>query len=528
MLGVRVQSALGQARQQLFDAFARDVHFTGCAIGLRRRDGQVTDEPVVVAMVTKKLPAGAVSRSRLMPATIAADGHNWGVDVVEVRSLTTAPLRGSGWPDGASEVQGVPITQQKLRPPLQGCSVSDATGPIGDTGTLGCLVRDSTDGTICILGTNSVLAQSGKAALGEHVIQPGGFDGGTSSDKIATLKRYVPFTTSGQNFVDAAIAQLDSQKGYSQKVAGDLMKPISATHRVVGVCVAGDSEGLNCFLSPMSQVVSAIGVELLPATSGSSCIVAPEVGMHMEKVGRTTPYTASIVDAVGAQIKVYDSDSKQTLVFANMIWSQAFFLPGDNGAVACEGGNGRTFVPPPPSPCPLLASVGHYFHLPLTKDNPVTNQLKTQFLAQSLVGNLIIGLTYDNSQTVIDRVKGKQAPGIEQSYAETYYKKYLSLVKAALAHPASKTRVVTEGNLNDFQFILAGLSGAGGAPVLTPAESQALSTIYSDVLVHTKGMDFDRLVSYMNEVAVWEKVVKALQKVKTVKLTGTITNEPLG
>ncbi len=532
MLGVRVESALRQAGQQLFDAFARDVHFTGCAIGLRRRDGQLTDEPVVVAMVAKKLPAGAVSRSRLMPATIAADGRNWGVDVVEVGPLTTAPLRGSGADPGpparAGELQGVPITQQKLRPPLQGCSVSDATGPIDDTGTLGCLVRDSTDGTICILGTNSVLAQSGMAALGEHVVQPGGFDGGTSSDKIAILKRYVSFTTSGQNFVDAAIAQLDSQTGYSQEVAGKLMKPISATHPAVGVCVAGDSEGLNCFLSPMSQVVSALRVTLLPATSESTCIVAPEVGMHLEKVGRSSVYTSSEVADIGAQIKVYDSDSKQTLVFANMIWSQAFFLPGDNGAVACEGGNGRTFVPPPPEPCPLLASVGHYFHLPLTKDNHVTDQLKTQFLAQSLVGNLIIGLTYDNSQTVVDRVKGKQGSGIEESYAQTYYKKYLNLVKAALADPGSNTRVVTEGNLNDFQFILAGLSGAGGTPpLLTPAESEALSTIYSDVLVHTKGMDYDRLVSYMNEVAVWEKVVKALQKVKTVELTGTITNEPL-
>ena len=522
MLSVQVQSALGQAAQQVFAAHARDVNFTGCGIGLRQRGGCPTDEPAVIAMVTKKLPAGAISRSRLLPATVQAGGRSWGVDVVEVGPLTFSARSGQAT---AGPGVGGPITGT-YRPLVQGCGVSDLSGPQNVTGTLGCMVRDTSDNTICILGSNSVLAQNGLLASSQkQVIQPGTADGGGSTDEVAILKRYIPFSTSGQNQVDAAIAQIQGVS-YSQDVADGLMKPISATHRVVGMCSFSDSQGLNCFLTPIQTVVSALGVEFLPATPGSSCIVAPEMGMHIEKVARTSGYSSSTVVALEAQVKVSDPDTGRVLVFGGLIWTQAFQLPGDSGAVACEGGNGRTYVTPPPAPCPLLASVGHYFGLPLVKDNQLTSEAKNEFLAQSLVGNLIIGLVYNNSQTVIKRVKGKQAPGIEQANAESLYAKYLPLIKSALAHPAGTKLVVTKGNLNDFQFVLAGLSGAGGLPpLLTKAETAALETIYSEVLVHTKGMDFQKLVAYMNEISVYEKTVKALSKVPTISLAGTVVED---
>lgn len=521
MLSVQVHAALRQAAQQVFAAHAFDVNFTGCGIGLRQRGGCPTDEPAVIAMVTKKLPAGAISRSRLLPATVQAGGRSWGVDVVEVGPLTFSArsVQATAGPQEHGPITG------SFRPLVQGCGVSDVGGPKNFTGTLGSMVRDTSDNTICILGSNTVLAQNGLASGSQkHVVQPGTADGGGSSDEVAVLKRYIPFTTSGQNQVDAAIAQIQGVS-YSQDVADGLMKPISATHPAVGMCSFSDVQGLNCFLTPIQTVVNALGVEFLP---GSSCIVAPQIGMHIEKVARTSGYTSSTVDALEAQVKVSDPDTGRVLVFGGLIWTQAFQLPGDSGAVACEGGNGRTFVPPPTSPCPLLASVGHYFGLPLIKDNSLTTQAKNEFLAQSLVGNLIIGLVYNNSQTVIKRVKDKEAPPIERANAESLYAKYLPLIKSALAHPTGTKLVVTKGNLNDFQFVLAGLSGAGGLPpLLTKDETAALETIYSEVLVHTKGMDFQKLVAYMNEISVYEKTVKALSKVPTISLTGTVGEDGL-
>jgi hypothetical protein len=518
VLEAGLPAALEPAKQQIFEAHRDDPRFTGCAIGFRRRGGQVTGEPAVIAMITKKLPAGAVSRSRLLPASVSVGGRDCAVDVVEVGpiSLTAGPS-----PHG-------PITQ-KIRPPLQGCSVSDVGGSSFATATFGCLVRDKSDGTICVFGSNTSLANSDQARRGTLVIQPGAYDGGTSDDGIATLKRYIRFAA-GTNYVDAAIAQLIDQKNYSENVAENLMKPISAGHPAVGVCFATDQYGFNAFLTPIENNLSRLGVELLPARPGSSCTAAAQVGMPIEKVGRTSGYTSSTVDAVAAQVKV-TGPANNMLVFADLIWSQAFFLGGDNGAVVCQGGNGRTFLQYMEVPdCILLETIGKFFHIPLGGDNALTSQFRDEFLAQSLAGNLIISLIYNNQQLVIDRLKGKKASATDQAYALVYYDKYKKLGEYLLAHPRSTSLVVSEDNLGDFINIVAGLRGALGLrPVLIDqAEAEALVTFYSTILVQTKGMDCAKVIAYMNDKAVYEKALAQLKKIREIRLTGTVAaDEPL-
>lgn len=517
-------AALDAAKCQLFAARVGDANFTGCGVGFRRRDGAVTDEPVVIAMVVKKLPAGALSRSRLLPKTVRVQGHDLGVDVVEVGTVMLA----SSPADAASPDKGGPITR-RFRPPLQGCGISDVTGKELTVGTLGCLVRDKSDGKICILSSSGVLAQSGAMPIGSKIIQPGTFDGGTKSDTVATLTRFVAFSQKEANETDGAIAALIHQGNHSDKVADNLMAPISATHPAVGTCVAADNMGVNCFLSPIDATLKLLDVELLPATSDSSCTVAPQVGMPIEKVARTSGYTSSTVDAVGTQIKVFDPQTGQTGVFTNMIWTQAFFSPGDSGAVACKGGNGRTFAPPPGPqlPCLVLASVGHYFDLPLAHDNPLTTQVRKQFLSQSLIGNLMIGLIYNNADTVTNRTKGKRGTDVQRKAAAPFYRRYRRFLVEGLAHPGSKSLVVTSANLDDFNFILMGLAGEGNQDpaLLTPPEAKALRKILTEIAVHTKGLDQQGLIRFMNKVSVYEKIVAELRKAPTIKLTGTIAED---
>jgi hypothetical protein len=527
MLTATDHGALHLAARQVFSARVSDQNMAGCGVGRRRRNGVVTNEPVVVAMVVKKLPAAAISRSRLLPKTVRSGGRDWGVDVVEVGTITLA------WSPSPQPDNEGPITQ-RLRPPLQGCSISDVSGKELTVGTLGCLVRDKSDKTICLLGSCGVLAQSGAVPLGSPVIQPGTFDGGQKADKVAKLKRFVPFDYDPErsNETDAAIAQLTDQKAHSEKVAGNLMSPISVTHPAVGTCVAADNQGINCFLAPIDATLSLAGVELLPTTSQSSCTVPAQVGMHIEKVGRTSGYTSSTVAGVGTLIKVHDPQTGKMAVFKNMIWTQAFFSPGDSGAVACQGGDGRTFAPPPSllGNCPMLASVGHYFDLPLTHDNPLTTKARKQFLSQSLVGNFIIGLIYNNADTAVKRTKGKKGPKVEIASAAGIYRRYRHLLMEGLANPKSKKVTVTSGNIDDFNFILMGLAGMDADPsedssLLTKAEYTALHKILTEIVVHTKGMDQQDLIQFMNEISVYEKIVAELQKVKTVNLFGTIADD---
>ncbi|MFQ1001800.1 hypothetical protein [Modestobacter sp. SSW1-42] len=97
--------------------------------------------------------------------------------------------------------------QRRVRPLRPGLSVSheDVTA-----GTLGGFVRrPGTDGLL-VLSNSHVLADSGAAAPGDAVRQPGVADGGTPADRIGSLADFVAFTDEPGNLVDAAVAALDA------------------------------------------------------------------------------------------------------------------------------------------------------------------------------------------------------------------------------------------------------------------------------------------------------------------------------
>jgi hypothetical protein len=567
-LDSKVQAGLEQASKQLFSAHADDPNFTGCGIGFRRRDGKVTSELAVIAMVVNKLPAGAVSRRRLLPATVAGGGRDWGVDVVEVGMVTpcgpararkpakfSQPARAHAAVGAAPEAVpaagplaatvvtadvirpdafafGGPITD-RMRPPLQGCSISNLNAVESDNGTLGCYLKDDgiEEGKY-ILSTNYVLARVNQAAVdpGESIIQPAAVDGGTNLDEVAFVFGFAPLVQGGT--VDAAVALMDPDQNFSEDVAGGLMARISADHPAVGMVVASDWQS-NSFLCRMDNVLSQLndalgnGLSLIPASESQSCVVAPEVGMIMEKVGRTSGYSSCPVDAIGVHVKVnYFADNAQdstVIVLTDMIWTQFFSASGDEGAVACQGGNGRTFVLPPTAACPVLSAVESYYGVPATNDNTLTNQIQSKFLTQSACGNLLIGLVYLNAQVVIDRLQADQGPGFNQAAAQTvmqqFYAQYRGLIAAQIASPDPNT-VITEQNLEDLQPIMTEIGAAppDGQGLLTYDEALAMVRIYLGVAAETIGMNYFQLINYMNDPGVYNNVFGILAQVPTIKL----------
>jgi hypothetical protein len=74
-------------------------------------------------------------------------------------------------------------------------------------GTVGARVTDGTN--VYALSNNHVYANENLAAIGDNVLQPGAFDGGTDpADAIGTVDDFEPivFSTSANNTIDAAIA----------------------------------------------------------------------------------------------------------------------------------------------------------------------------------------------------------------------------------------------------------------------------------------------------------------------------------
>jgi PKD repeat protein len=179
-------------------------------------------------------------------------------------------------------------------------------------GTIGCRVKD-TDGNVYALSNNHVYADSNAAEIGDHVIQPGTYDGGSlPDDYIGTLAAFEPIVFDAEacdpdlgesdpdcNIIDAAIA-LSS--------IGDL----------------GNTTPADGYGTP------------------SSTTVAAELDQAVKKYGRTTGLTHGEVSAINVYVNVcYDTSCNKLATFVDqiMITPGTFSAGGDSGSLIVDANN---------------------------------------------------------------------------------------------------------------------------------------------------------------------------------------------
>lgn len=290
-------------------------------VGYKTVEGIVTDDLSVVVSVVEKVPVEALGAGQLIPESVAYSGDiSIPTDVVETGLIEA-------------------LRTSKHRPAPGGVSI----GHFGITaGTLGCLVRDrgedppdpppdppmcpialsvtkamnkaaeltgstvrlipvriqAEDNDIFILSNNHVLANSNEAEVGDAILQPGPYDGGTLTDTIAELERFIPidFSSGGVNYIDAAIA-----------------RP----------------------LSPI-DVVNDI-LELGPPTG----VADVELGMALLKSGRTTELTSGVVIQTDVTVAVQYNPG-QVATFQDQILAGDMSAGGDSGSLVVDENNAAT------------------------------------------------------------------------------------------------------------------------------------------------------------------------------------------
>src|SRR6266508_5351259 len=143
----------------------RKRNVVGVGIAKKVAGGRQTDEPCVVVFVERKVPRAQLRPKDLVPATIEA----MKTDVVETGRIQALQARTARW-----------------RPAPGGGSIGHYRITAG---TLGAVARRA--GTRMILSNNHVLANANDSAIGDPILQPGPYDGGTDRDRIATLEAFV-------------------------------------------------------------------------------------------------------------------------------------------------------------------------------------------------------------------------------------------------------------------------------------------------------------------------------------------------
>jgi len=184
-------------------------------------------------------------------------------------------------------------------------------------GTIGCRVTDGTN--VYALSNNHVYADDNhEDNIGDNVLQPGRYDGGVvGPDNIGTLFNYVPIEFPDDpesdwefwpnNFVDAAIATIETadfdEDGNTELAVGN----------------ATPSGGYG---TPSSTTVSIDDVD---------------VGLAVQKYGRTTGETYGVVTGINAALKI--GYSSGTARFVNQI-----VITGTRGKFSNAGDSGSLIV----------------------------------------------------------------------------------------------------------------------------------------------------------------------------------------
>jgi hypothetical protein len=210
-----VQKVHGMAINELLNPQKPLSNVVGVASGVKWSDGKPTGKPAVIVLVSQKLEESQIDSAEMVPKEI--DGVQ--TDVLSI-----------GFPYAGECVSvdaGIQTLAKKARPAKGGHSVGHYKITAG---TISTGVYDILPGgTVSppahglgippksyILSNNHVLANCNDASIGDPILQPGPYDGGTNpADLIGNLSRFIPLTfepptprAQHNNLIDAALAEV--------------------------------------------------------------------------------------------------------------------------------------------------------------------------------------------------------------------------------------------------------------------------------------------------------------------------------
>lgn len=253
-------------------------------IGYKVKSGKRTYKLSIVFSVTKKLPLSELKKKDVIPTEI----EGVVTDVVETGIIRALKARTDRWRPAPG---GVSIGHYRIT-----------------AGTLGCLVFKRDD-TVYILSNNHVLAESNNAAIGDQILQPGKHDGGEwGKDRIATLTDYIPIEFVGLDGCVGKIAKLFGAKQAENLVDAAIAKPVEEGLLKKEILEIGIPHGLN---------------------------VTPELGLIIQKSGRTTALTKGTIEQLDVTVQVQYGEGK-IAIFSDQIMAGNMCSGGDSGSAVLD------------------------------------------------------------------------------------------------------------------------------------------------------------------------------------------------
>jgi hypothetical protein len=299
----RIRGILGSHRKQLL----KRAHVVATGIGYKQTGGAKTETLCIVCSVKEKIPASQLSGQDLVPAVV--DGTP--TDVVQT-----------------GVIRALQAPTDRFRPAPGGVSV----GHVAITaGTLGCWVTKN--GQKVILSNNHVLANSNDAEIGDAILQPGPFDGGSfPQDHIVNLTRFVPISFQGEpsqcQFANAVISVFNLGCRMIGSNTRYKATQIQAEDNLVDAAIA----------TPLNAADVKDEIINIGPIQGT---IQGELGMAVKKSGRTTGFTTGEIQQVDVTANV-QYGAGQIAVFTDQLLAGAMSQGGDSGSAVLDENNRLT------------------------------------------------------------------------------------------------------------------------------------------------------------------------------------------
>jgi hypothetical protein len=299
----RIRNILGSHRRQLL---AR-ANVVAAGIGYKQTGGTKTQTLCIVCSVKEKVPASQLSSQDLIPATV----DDTATDVVQT-----------------GVIRALQAPTDRFRPAPGGVSI----GHVAITaGTLGCWVTKN--GQKVILSNNHVLANSNDAEIGDAILQPGPYDGGSfPQDHIANLTQFAPISFQGDpsecQFANAVISIFN---------LGCRMIGSNTRYKATNI-QAQENRVDAAIATPLNADDVKDEILHIGPIAGT---VAGELGMAIKKSGRTTGFTTGEIQQVDVTANVQYGAGK-IAVFTDQLLAGAMSQGGDSGSAVVDDNNRLT------------------------------------------------------------------------------------------------------------------------------------------------------------------------------------------
>ena len=295
-----IQETLKRNRDQLLTR--TNVVATG--VGYKITAGQKTSTLSIVCSVTQKVATSQLSSQDAVPATL--DGTP--TDVVQT-----------------GVIRALQSPTDRIRPAPGGVSIGhrDITA-----GTLGCLVKKN--GQKFILSNNHVLANSNQAEIGDPILQPGPYDGGSyPDDHIADLAEFVPVNLIGiPSDCPIATGTAGFLNSIARLLGSNVILQAINQQAIDNLVDAAIARPLNP--DEVSDEILQIGT-IQGAAEG-------ELGMAIKKSGRTTQFTTGEIEQVDVTANVQYGEGKIAR-FTDQLMAGAMSQGGDSGSAVLDNNN---------------------------------------------------------------------------------------------------------------------------------------------------------------------------------------------